>query len=124
MIFQYTLAGVLSGTKTATSRLVKTGETAVHGDDGRIEAVRQKGRDKYRVGKIYAVQPGRNAAAVARIRLRGIKRQRISETSIAEAKMEGFESREAFFAQWREIHGGDKLNADVWLLTFELVPAE
>lgn len=124
MIFQYTLAGVLSGTKTATSRVIKVCETAVYGVDEHIEAVRQNGRDKYRVGKTYAVQPGRTQPAVARIKLLGIKRQRVAETSVAEAKQEGFESREAFFAQWHEIHGEDKLNAEVWLLTFELVPVE
>jgi hypothetical protein len=124
MIFQYTLERVLSGAKTATSRLVKPGESAEYADDARIEAVKTHGRDKYRVGKIYAVQPSRNEPAVARIRLLGIKRQRVSETSAEEAKMEGFDSREAFFAQWRDIHGKDKLNAEVWLLTFELVLAE
>ena len=124
MIFQYTLDKVLSGTKTATSRLAKPGESAEYGEDRRIEAVTLRGRDKYRVGKTYAVQPSRNEPAVARIRLLSIKRQRISETSAEEAKMEGFDSREAFFAQWRDIHGKDKLNAEVWLLTFELVPAE
>lgn len=124
MIFQYTLEQVLSGEKTATSRLVKPGESAEYIDNGRIEAVRLRGRDKYRIGKTYAVQPSRNEPAVARIRLLSIKRQRVSETSAEETKMEGFDCREAFFAQWRDIHGKDKLNAEVWLLTFELVPAE
>ena len=99
MIFQYTLEQVLSGTKTATSRLAKPGETAEYGQDGRIEAVKTHGRDKYRVGKTYAVQPSRNESSVARIRLLGIKQQRVSETSVEEAKMEGFASREEFFAQ-------------------------
>lgn len=124
MIFQYTLDALLSGAKTATSRLAKPGESVEYARSGSIAAVKSHGRDKYRVGKTYAVQPGRTQPAVARIKLLGIKGQRVSETSIAEAKQEGFESRKAFFAQWREIHGEDKLNADVWLLTFELVPAE
>lgn len=124
MIFQYTLAPLLSGAKTATSRLAKPGESVEYARNGSIAAVKSHGRDKYRVGKTYAVQPGRTQPAIARIKLLGIKGQRVSETSIAEANQEGFESREAFLAQWREIHGEDKLNAEVWLLTFELVPTE
>lgn len=124
MIFQYTLDLVLSGAKTTTSRLAKPGENAEYARDGSIAAVTSRGRDKYRVGKTYAVQPARTQPAVARIRLLGIKRQHVSETSVEEAKMEGFASREAFFAKWSEIHGKDKLNAEVWLLTFELVLAE
>jgi hypothetical protein len=121
MIFQHTLDLVLAGTKNATSRLVKPGETALYGDNGQIEAVTHNGRDKYRVGKTYSVQPGRAKPAVGRIKLVGIKQQRVSETSTVEAAMEGFASREAFFETWRTIHGADKLNANVWLLTFELV---
>ena len=124
MIFQHTLDLVLSGAKTATSRLAKTGEVTERGQDGKVEAVTFKGRDKYRVGKIYAVQPARAKPAVAHIRLLSIKGQCVSETSVEEAKAEGFASREAFFETWREIHGANKLNAEVWLLTFELVRDE
>lgn len=124
MIFQFTLEPLLSGTKTATSRLAKAGESVEYARDGSIAAVKAHGRDKYRIGKTYAVQPGRTQPAVARIKLLRIKGQRVSETSAEEARMEGFDSCEAFFAQWEEIHGEDKLNAQVWLLTFELVPAE
>ena len=124
MIFQYTLEQVLSGEKTATSRIAKAGEVAVMGDDGLIEAVVASGRDKYRVGKTYAVLPARGKPQVARIRLLGIKRQKVSETSLEEAKLEGSTSREGFFETWRTVHGEGKLDAEVWFLTFELVHAE
>jgi hypothetical protein len=124
MIFQHTLEEVLSGRKTKTSRLINPHDTAVIGSDGKIEAVLNKGRDKYRVGKTYAVQPARGKPAVARIRLLGIERKTVSETSKSDAKQEGFASREEFFAEWGSIHGENKLDAGVWMLEFELVPAE
>ena len=124
MIFQHTLDLVLSGRKTATSRLAKAGEMVVRGDDGQIVAVLYKGRERYRVGKVYAVQPARAKPAIAHIRLLGIKGQRASETTAEEARAEGVESREAFFEMWRTVHGANKLDAEVWHLTFELAHAE
>ncbi len=97
MIFQYTLDLLLSGRKTQTRRVIKAGESTIQADD-RIVAVQTHGRDKYRVGKTYAVQPSRNAAAVARIRLTGLRRQRAGEISLEDAQAEGYASREEFFA--------------------------
>jgi hypothetical protein len=121
MIFQYTVKQVLSGDKTKTSRLINPHDAAVMGRDGKIEVVLNNGRDKYRVGKTYAVQPGRGKPAVGRIRLLGIERRVISDTNKSEAKQEGFASRQEFFAQWDEIHGEGKRDADVWMLEFALV---
>jgi hypothetical protein len=121
MIFQYTLDLLLSGRKTQTCRLAKPGETAVRGSDGAIEAVKAGRRDKYRVGKTYAVQPARTAAAVARIRLTGIERKNVQAITEAEAQAEGYDTREEFFAVWRDVHGEKKLTAEVWALRFELV---
>jgi hypothetical protein len=121
MIFQYTFQQVLSGDKTKTSRLINPHDSAVTGKDGKIEAVLNNGRDKYRVGKTYAVQPGRGKPAVGRIRLLGIERKVVSETNKTEAKQEGYASRQEFFAQWDEIHGAGKRNIEVWMLEFELV---
>ncbi len=119
MIFQYTLDLLLSGRKTQTRRVTKAGESTIPADD-RIVAVQTHGREKYRVGKTYAVQPSRNEASVARIRLLGIKRERAGDASLADAQAEGYASREAFFAQWQTIHGVDSLDRAVWVLTFEL----
>src|SRR5664279_740162 len=124
MIFQYTLDQVLSGRKTQTSRLVTPHDSAVYGSGHEIVAVTVNGRDKYRVGKTYAVQPARGKPAVAHIRLVRIEGKKVSATTLAEAKAEGFASREAFFETWNEIHGANQLDADVWMLTLELVPAE
>jgi hypothetical protein len=54
MIFQYTLDQVLDGRKTQTRRLVTAGRPS-----------------RWRVGRTYAVQPGRTKKAVARIEVTG-----------------------------------------------------
>ena len=82
--------------------------------------MRINGRDKYRVGKTYAVQPSRNAASVARIRLVEIRRQRAGDITTGDAQAEGYASRDEFFAQWQAIRGADKLDVEVWALSFEL----
>lgn len=120
MIFQYTLDLLLSGRKTQTCRLTKAGEVTERDANGAIVAVTAKGRDKYRVGKTYAVQPARTQPAVARIRLTGIERKNVQEITEAEAKAEGYANRDEFFDVWRTVHGEKKLNADVWALRFEL----
>ena len=123
MIFQYTLDLLLSGRKTQTCRIAKPSETAVRASDGTIEAVTLKGRDKYRVGKTYAVQPSRNESAVARIRLISLERKNVADITLTEAQAEGYTSREEFLAVWVSIHGEKNANAEVWVLKFELLPA-
>ncbi len=121
MIFEYTMDLLESGRKTQTCRLARPEEKAERGKNGKIEAVTNKGRDKYRVGKTYAVQPGRGKPAVARIRLLGIEGKNIADVTTAEAKAEGYSDRDEFLKVWREIHGEKQMKADVWVLKFELV---
>lgn len=121
MLFQHTLELVLSGRKTQTRRIVTPKDSAERGDDGAITAVKINGRDKYRVGKTYAVQPARGKPAVARIRMLVIERRKASEATTADARAEGVATREAFFEMWCSVHGADKMDAEVWVLTFELV---
>src|SRR4051812_3229392 len=123
MIFQYTLDLLLSGRKTQTCRIAKPSEKAIRASDGTIEAVTGSGRDKYRIGKTYAVQPSRNESAVARIHLTSIEKKKISAITLKEAQAEGYASGEEFFAVWRTIHGEKNAHAEVWVLKFELVPA-
>ena len=121
MLFQHTLDLLLSGRKTQTCRIAKPGEVAVPGQKRQIEAVVANGRDKYRVGKSYAVQPARGKPAVARIRLLAIARKNIADADDADATAEGYATRDEFLEVWRQIHGASKLHADVWVLKFELV---
>lgn len=121
MIFQYTWKQVIAGEKTATRRPVKAGEAAETDAQGAIVAVLHKGRTKYRVGQVLAVQPARTAPAIARIRLTRIERRRASNITDAEAREEGAGDRAGFLRLWEMAHGAGKLDAETWVLRFELV---
>lgn len=103
MIFQHTLNKVLSGEKWQTRRLAKPNS------------------QPYTVGNLYAVQPARGKPAVARIRITGIRLERVTSITIEDAIAEGFESCEEFLNAWVEIHGKSALNKMVWVLEFVLV---
>ncbi len=119
MIFAYTLQQVLLGDKRQTRRLIKPGQQLA--EDGR--AILNGQRTVYRVGRTYAVQPGRRQKGVARIVLTSLRKERVGAISEADARAEGFPSREAFLAMWRLIHGKDAdLNSEVWVFEFELAP--
>jgi hypothetical protein len=121
MLFQYTLPQVLAGEKTMTRRLIAPNDTAVEDANGQIQAILSNGRDKFRVGKTYAVQPARGKPQVARIKALRLGRDNVSAISEQDARAEGFVSREAFLNEWRTIHGDAKMNADVWVIEFRLV---
>lgn len=120
MIFQHTLTQVLQGRKTQTRRLLRANEEAVRGQHNRIEAVLHNGRTKWRVGQTYAVQPSRNAAQVARIKITHIDSELITDISTEDAIAEGYDTRAEFLAIWETIHGANRFDTLVWVLTFEL----
>lgn len=117
MIFAHTLDQVITGQKRQTRRLVKADE---YFEDNR--RITKKGqRTLYEVGKSYAVQPNRGKKAVARILLTNLRKERLDTITDADAKAEGFSSREEFLVTWRAIHGQDAdLSREVWVLEFEL----
>ena len=123
MLFQHTVKLILSGKKTQTRRVIKSSEIAVRGRNNQIEAVVVNGRDKWRVGKTYAVQPSRGKEQVARIKLIAINSERISRITTSDAHAEGFKSRHEFFKVWCKIHGEDGVNMRAWVLKFEVVNA-
>lgn len=88
MLFQHTLSHVLNRQKTQTRRLIKPQEIAVRGACYRIEAVKHNGREKWRIGKCYAVQPARGYAAVGSIRLLSIHSEYVRRISTAAARAE------------------------------------
>lgn len=121
MIFQYTWKQVIAGEKTSTRRPVKAGEVAETDAQGAIVAVIHKGRTKYRVGQVLAVQPARTAPAIARIRLLRIERRAVTDITDAEAQAEGNADRAGFLRLWELAHGAGRLDVDTWALHFELV---
>lgn len=125
MIFQHTWARVLAGQKTQTRRLVQDADrlwTIEH--EGRApEKVLWRGdKVKWRTGRNYAVQPGRNQKAVARIRLLDIRYQFLGHISEAEARAEGFAGLTEFIGTWKMIHGQFDREQPVWVLEFRLAP--
>ena len=140
------LIKVLDGSKTQTRRRVKDrdwirwvkGSTEIvahhhfkspigysedHGYD--ISGVNRAGRALWTVCNTYAVCPGRGQKAVARIRILDIRAQSPSLISEADARAEGFDSREAFWDKLRALYGdGVDLDALYWALTFELVKGD
>jgi len=149
MIFQHTWQQVLDGTKTQTRRIAHpailpasmitysssaTGEYCWFAYDASdaIGAVFRKGRLLYKVGNTYSVQPGRGKKAVGRIRITGIRLERVQDITEEAALAEGClgvphyqAARDEFIVLWSMIHTkhGERWddNPLVWVLTFEKV---
>ena len=128
---------ILAGNKTVTRRLVRVGDC---GDvaGGVVWAVRRDGRPVWKVGGEYAVQPGRGMAAVGRIRMAEIRRERLWDIVPGDCIAEGLESDEGlspflrdvdlmerFEALWNGINKAPgtrhRDNPEVWVLRFEKV---
>lgn len=116
MIFQHTWEKVLSGEKTQTRRLIKSGCHEYRSGWDVIRAtVDERGLTHtklWTVGHTYAVQPGRGKAAVARIRITDIRLEDVRCISVDDLKAEGFarpfnqnsESRWDFLKVWTQMH--------------------
>ena len=107
--FGHTLDKVLSGEKTATSRIVKPGDAAHSLTTGEIFAVSrhcQTGLDRliYALGKDYAIQPGRGQKAVGRFLVTGIERYDVRTITHERARLEGFSGVFAFLDVWTSMH--------------------
>jgi hypothetical protein len=79
---------VRAGRKTETRRVVTPGQP-------------------YRLqpGDDVAVQPGRGKRALCRVTIESVERERLGDLDDRAARAEGFDSRDEFFAYWRDLHG-------------------
>lgn len=131
MIFAHTHEQVLAGTKSQTRRLFDqdtdhmveklfTTDAGV----GFRNGLYKDGRMKWLVDNTYAVQPGRGQRAVGRIRVTGLRLERLQAITEADARAEGVESVQAYAALWDAIHSkrGERWsdNPIVVVIQFEL----
>ncbi len=102
MIFGPELIGkVLDGSKTVTRRRLS----------------------RYRVGKVYAVQPGRGKKHVGHIEIRSVNIEYLQAITEEEARLEGFTNRDAFMGYWISLHGAWHGQTEVTRIAFRLAPA-
>ena len=111
---------ILAGEKTVTRRRVK------YDDQGRALPCR------YKVGKVYAIQPGRGKKAVGRMRVTLVSPypgEPLGRLSDLQAALEGFQfilgdgDPVAFEDYWRRLYGSYNPRTMVWRIEFELVEA-
>lgn len=108
MIFQHTLAQVLDGSKTHTSRLALPGDELKRvpvGEWGiKHLAVVRNGRVVYYVTQTLAVQPGRGSFSIARIRVTDLARYDARNITGDQLRAEGFERPSDFLFLWCRMH--------------------
>lgn len=131
MIFAKTTDKVLAGEKTKTRRPMKDGDVidlpgfGIKVNIGKpismIFRVIRGGRLLWEVGRTYAVQPGRTAKSVGRIRLKGISSEPLYRITHEDARAEGFSGRDEFVRVWKELYPKGSLLSSVYVLEFELV---
>jgi len=93
------VAMILAGRKTETRRLGMT-------------------PPRYRVGHVYAVQPGRGRAAVGHIRILDLDRQMVREVSNLQARAEGYDSVFEFWSALNTVNGRE-VRADEWVTAYK-----
>lgn len=110
---------IMSGQKTQTRRLCKPGDT-IYRCDGSQVVYRASGRERWKTGKAYAIQPGRGRPAVGQIVLTQITIDMNGAEGISEADAhaEGYASRESFLDAWAWINGIYTRTQPVFVLTF------
>lgn len=115
MIFRRELAEkVMAGEKTVTRRPCS--------DNPKSPWWRE--RCSYKVGKRFAVNPGRGVPRIGEARVLSVRREPlVLVLGEYEPLREGFSSREDLMKTWRELHGDFDPDLLVWRIEFELVLA-
>lgn len=102
---------VMRGRKTVTRRLANDNPNSHWYSGGCF----------YKVGRDYAVCPGRGKNAIGRVRITSVRLMTLRTLSTDEARREGFETMADFVRAWREINGSYDFKARVWRVEFEVV---
>lgn len=115
MNFQPELAAlVMAGEKTVTRRVCSRNPNSPWFIDG----------CSLKVGRDYAVCPGRGKHAIGRVRVLGVERRHLGQIDTADARREGFANRGEFRRAWEQINGSWSDGVLVWRVEFEVVSSE
>lgn len=77
-----------------------------------------------RVGRDYAVCPGRGKDQIGRVRIVDLELMRLGRLDYAEARREGFRDCNHFEGIWQAINGSYNEQALVWRVEFEVVAVD
>lgn len=116
MMFKQQLVDlIVAGEKTVTRRPTSSNRNSPWSQDG----------CKLRVGRDYAICPGRGAHGVARVVIDDVRRERlVGAREPGEAQLEGFASFDDFRRTWVAINGGAFIDStSVWRIEFHLLEA-
>lgn len=97
---------VLDGSKTVTRRPVRADQPC-----------------PYRVGRDYAVQPGRGKHSLGRIRVTHVCEQELGAITDLDVVLEGFPDFKAFWEKWESLYGAVDWSQPVWRIEFEVIEA-
>jgi hypothetical protein len=102
---------VMAGEKTVTRRVVSDNRWSPWYVD----------QCSLKVGRDYAVCPGRGKNAIGRVRIKDVRREPLGHLSDEEARREGFATAADFEAAFRAINGIYADNLLVWRVEFEVM---
>ena len=125
MLFKPELAQkIVAGQKTQTRRLV-------HPDDFSDETLVRRWKPnrsnptttmiRWGVGRTYAICPGRGKPQIGRILILNIRSEYINSITEADARREGFASRQEFLDTFKSINPKSKPDDRVWVIDFKHV---
>lgn len=81
-----------------------------------------RGRCSYRTDRRYAICPGRGKSAVGYLELSAEpKLEVVADISEKDARLEGFESRDAFLRYFVVLNGSGILESEAWALRFRVL---
>lgn len=95
--FKKELAGkILKGLKTQTRRPDKEGDYG----DAWVTTIYRNGRKLWKIGQVYAIQPGRGKPGVGFLKIKNIRNEDVRYISQTDAVAEGFTDRIGFLQVW------------------------
>jgi len=87
---------IMKGLKTQTRRPDKEGDYG----DAWVTTIYRNGRKLWKIGQVYAIQPGRGKKGVGFLRITNIRNEDVRYISHTDAVAEGFNNRIEFLRVW------------------------